>query len=234
MKKALSAVLLVVLILSSSTTSIANAKSLEKEVIPSSKEENIDDSIDSFTFDKRFLKTIVKDKISFAKQHNIPLSEDGKPIKKIEIEYVPATINEPVQSNNASIEPMGILFYVGQVTDHGSGWYNSSDDLYADITTSGPDTLVISKTVGFEAKRTGHIGVGDSELSGEIGFEIGRSYSVTFSSTTPVAKGERLNVKAYTTYLKKECWIYEKVGLQYVGTTWTYKPNGAYFVKTWY
>ena len=163
---------------------------------------------------------------NFAKEHGIDLIVNGEKIKKIETEFVPI--------ENSEKESISSRAYLGTVTNHGTGWYNKDEDIYADITTSGPDTVLISKTESFTATMSDSFGVSASGVSASVGFTIGASYSVTFSSTTPVATGERLNVKAYTTYQKKSAPVYASITNSYKGTVYAYKPTGAYFVKTWY
>lgn len=164
----------------------------------------------------------------FAKEHNIDLFVDGEKIKKIETEFTPFENSETEKDSISS------RAYLGSVTNYGHGWYNSNTDLYANVTTSGPDTLTISKTDSFQATMSNSFGVSASGVSASMGFTIGASYAVTFSSSTPVARGEKLNVKAYTTYQKKSASVYASFTNSYKGTVYAYKPTGAYFVKTWY
>ncbi|MDT8718274.1 hypothetical protein IAI10_16525 [Clostridium sp. 19966] len=181
---------------------------------------------------------------SEAKHLNIPLTKNGKTLKKIEL------INQPVTNQTQSsiiqnktkgtITPNSwdtLYYYIKSTTNYGSGWYDSTDDLMWDLWWDGPDTAVVSHTESISASVSDTLGVSESGISASVGFNVAGSYSVTFSSTTPVPSGETLNVKVYRTFQKVSFEVWEDNAFEankYYGTGYAYKPNGAYFAKSWY
>ncbi len=125
----------------------------------------------------------------------------------------------------------------GTCVDYGSGWYNSSTDLKWDLWWDGPDTAVVQETISEDASYNCSVGVSASEVTAEVGFSVSSSYSVMYSSTTPVPADKKLNVKVYRLHQKKsfDVWEYHLFNAAHYYTTgWAYKPNGAYFAKAWY
>lgn len=174
-----------------------------------------------------------------AKKENIPMEQDGKKLSKIEYEFVPAAVENNQVSTN-QITPYSwdtLYYYINGVTDYGSGWYNSSDDLVYDLWWDGPDKAEVSETRSIGAEVSSTLGVSASGISAGVGFKVTDNYSVTFKSTTDVPAGKKLNVKVFRTFQKKSFDVYEYNQFssdKYYGTGYAYKPNGAYFAKYWY
>jgi hypothetical protein len=152
---------------------------------------------------------------------------------RIEYEYVE---NESETSDGDESGEFNIQWHdtyeVKNVKDYGHGWYNSSDDLYRRFTVDGPDTFVISKTEKYTTYASANFGASNSVISAGVNFSIGTEESVTFTSNTPVDRGETLVAELFTTYHKKSYQVYKNGSYQ--GSGWAYRATGTYIKKTFY
>lgn len=184
--------------------------------------------------------TSEKEIAEFAKLHGAINNRNMK-ITKIElVEVLPSTVYE----SSGDIGAMKIRSWdiynreakAGTCIDYGTGWYFPDSPKW-DMWWEGPDTAYISQTISENCAIYGSGGASYSGITAVIGFNVSSSYSVTYSSTTPVPADKLLEVKVYTVYHRKSCDIWEyhwNTPPHYYDTCNSYKPLGSYFVKFWY
>lgn len=162
---------------------------------------------------------------------------------KIEYEYKPINSGAEKSSIPALSDSGANLLllhnYWVDASDEGSGWYNPTADLYKEFYVDGPDNFVISENTTKTSTYNGEFGAGIAKINAKVGFTIGSSHTITWSSTTTILAGQHIQFQLYTTYHKVWYAVYDgpegdKQLSLCSGTGYAYDPNGQYIKKTFY
>ncbi|MGE7625204.1 hypothetical protein ACQKMD_19925 [Viridibacillus sp. NPDC096237] len=164
------------------------------------KENNIDETDQNYTniLSNNNRVHEVQNVEEFAKENNIPLEKDGKELSEITISYT--NNNYPNNLINESITPFATAeYYVTVVrTSETCGLETLRSSYYPE----GPGTMTVSETVATNISVSATLDY--KIISGSLGYDVTKSYTVSDSKTINVPKGKTWNLVARPMFETKE------------------------------
>lgn len=225
MKKVISALLLVALLLSLSVPAYA----VEQEMATERNVFEILNSVTSGVTTHRSGGSIV---YTVTNPQVIRQLSDAPVLPNtIELTYIPS--NNIEQASDATPR-LFESYEVRNKVDQGDGWYSSSSHQIYEFYVDGPDTFVIDETKKYSASTTCGVSAAMDVIEASVGFTIGEEHELHIQSNTPVASGQRLHVEIFRTHHRVNFDLYQKpVGGSWskYGSYYALKPNGVFIKK---